>query len=308
MAKVEGAREWTALGTDDSAPYRVFADLATLPGAALARRSSCGSWPRTRPDGWAPTARRSPWPPRRPWRSPGGPRSTDWLVVHYNRPAGDYDGWGLHVWGDVVDAPTWDAPLPFAGETGYGRFAWVKLKPGARSVGFIAHRGDEKDTDGDRFVDPGVTPQVWLGQGGRPCSAPRSRRPVRPSCTTRATRPGSRPGSAVSTRRSRWCRGSPPPRRSSSPWCAAGRPRSPAAQRRIVWVNGGKVFTSLAASENRAVIHYHRPDGDYTDWTLYHWTGSLEPSLRAGTSRGCRTVPTGSACTGRSRSHPVRPD
>lgn len=29
---------------------------------------------------------------------PGAVRR-DWLVVHYQRE--DYDGWGLHVWGDV---------------------------------------------------------------------------------------------------------------------------------------------------------------------------------------------------------------
>ena len=34
-----------------------------------------------------------------------GARRRGYAVVHYQRPAGDYDGWGLHVWGDV-DRPT----------------------------------------------------------------------------------------------------------------------------------------------------------------------------------------------------------
>ncbi|MBB5957729.1 hypothetical protein FHS29_004324 [Saccharothrix tamanrassetensis] len=58
--------------------------------------------------------------------------------------------------------------MPFVGETQYGRFAWVRLQPGAKQVGIIAHRGDEKDTDIDRFVGPSVTPQVWLKQGEAP--------------------------------------------------------------------------------------------------------------------------------------------
>ena len=34
-------------------------------------------------------------------------------VIHYFRPAGDYDGWGLHLWGDAIDpseGTSWDKP------------------------------------------------------------------------------------------------------------------------------------------------------------------------------------------------------
>ncbi|WP_433269693.1 alpha-amylase family glycosyl hydrolase [Actinosynnema sp. CS-041913] len=37
-AKVAGSADWTVLGTDDTAPYRVFADLARLPGAAVGKK------------------------------------------------------------------------------------------------------------------------------------------------------------------------------------------------------------------------------------------------------------------------------
>ena len=37
-AGVEGTPGWTVLGTDDTAPYRVYADLARLPGAAVGKR------------------------------------------------------------------------------------------------------------------------------------------------------------------------------------------------------------------------------------------------------------------------------
>ncbi|MBB5957728.1 glycosidase [Saccharothrix tamanrassetensis] len=100
--KVEGSADWTVLGTDDTAPYRVFADLARLPGAAVGKKvevrvvakDSAGS---LGADG-AVLALAA---------APPGTETPDWLVVHYNRPAGDYEGWGLHVWGDVVGAPTW---------------------------------------------------------------------------------------------------------------------------------------------------------------------------------------------------------
>jgi pullulanase-type alpha-1,6-glucosidase len=56
-----------------------------------------------------------------------------------------------------------------------------------------------------------------------------------------------------------------------------------------VWVKSGdaKTYTSRAAAENKAVIHYHRPAGDYGDysstnyqnfWGLHVWTGSQNPT------------------------------
>jgi pullulanase-type alpha-1,6-glucosidase len=279
VAKIEGAREWTALGTDDAAPYRVFADLSKLPGAAVGKKVEVrvvakDAKGRLGADGSVLTLVAAP-----PVGEPGGAQSPDWLVVHYNRPAGDYDGWGLHVWGDVVDAPTWEQPLRFAGTTPHGRFAWVKLKPGARQVGFIAHRGNEKDTDGDRFVDPSVTPQIWLGQG---------RTAVFPSEAAAtgqalvhyvgdATGVVARAG-GVDVPFTNGVARIPATAPVDFSVVRGGVVEASGKNSGSVWVKQGKVFPSLAAAESRAVIHYHRPDGVYTDWTLYHWTGSLEPS------------------------------
>jgi pullulanase-type alpha-1,6-glucosidase len=279
-AKVAGTPDWTVLGTDDAAPYRVFADLAALPGAAVGKKVELRVVAKDAGGGLGADGANVTLAAAPPTGGPGA-QSPDWLVVHYNRPAGDYDGWGLHVWGDVVDAPTWQQPLPFAGETPYGRFAWVKLKPGARQVGIIAHKGDEKDTDGDRFVDPSVTPQVWLRQGQAPVFgsevAATGQAVVNytgditglvlrvggqdvPFSGGVARVPATAPvdfslvrGTVVE---------------------AAGRSSG------TVWVKQGdpKVYASKAALENRAVIHYHRPDGVYADWTLYNWAGSAEPS------------------------------
>ena len=100
-----------------------------------------------------------------------------YAIIHYYRADGDYgdhttgdfnDFWGLHLWGDGIDASEvteWTQPKPFLGETDYGRFAWVKLAPGGGTVNFIVHRGDTKDgTNADRSFDTNLTPEIWLKQ------------------------------------------------------------------------------------------------------------------------------------------------
>ncbi|WP_424187506.1 pullulanase-associated domain-containing protein [Actinokineospora sp. G85] len=279
-ARVVGDRDWTVLGTDDAAPYRVFADIAALPGAAVGEEVELRVVAKDAAGGLGADGARlvlGAAPPA----GPGVGQSPEWLVVHYARPAGDYDGWGLHVWGDVESPTDWAAPLPFAGETAFGRFAWVRLKPGARQVGLITHRGEEKD-GGDRLVDPSATPQVWLEQG----AAGQFGSEVAATGQAFVHVARGAPGTAVRAN------GQDYPLSGSDDFGSfavvpttvvpldftvvggvSGRLTSGSA-----WVTGGGVFASRAAAENRAVIHYHRPGGDYADWTLYHWTGSLEPS------------------------------
>ncbi|MCY1142400.1 pullulanase-type alpha-1,6-glucosidase [Actinoplanes sp. Pm04-4] len=94
--------------------------------------------------------------------------SPDYAVVHYQRPAGGYDDYGLYVFGDVDPSmtTTWPAGQPFAGEDAYGRFAYVKLKPGAKNVGFIVVSKDGvKDVEADRAFDPSQNGEIWLKQG-----------------------------------------------------------------------------------------------------------------------------------------------
>lgn len=94
--------------------------------------------------------------------------SPDYAVVHYQRPAGGYDDYGLYVFGDVDPSmtTTWPAGQPFVGEDAYGRFAYVKLAPNAKNVGFIVVGKDGvKDVDADRFFNPSVNGEIWLRQG-----------------------------------------------------------------------------------------------------------------------------------------------
>ncbi|MBP8124879.1 MAG: hypothetical protein KBG20_20035, partial [Caldilineaceae bacterium] len=66
-------------------------------------------------------------------------------VIHYHRADGKYDGFGLHVWEDTVEAVTWGEPLAPAGEDDYGLFWVVRLADNPAQIGFIVHAGDLKD-------------------------------------------------------------------------------------------------------------------------------------------------------------------
>ena len=158
--KVGDATDWSVIGTDDNAPYRVFFDTTGLAeGTALAFkavvRDASGNFDSD--SGTAVVGAVEP--------PPGGGGTPDYAVVHYQRPAGDYDGWGFHFWGDIDQTVEWTSPVPLAGEDAYGPFAWVKLLPNAAEVGFIPHKGDEKDPGPDRFFNPSQNPEIWLKQG-----------------------------------------------------------------------------------------------------------------------------------------------
>ncbi len=156
-ARTDGG-DWTVVGTDDNKPYSMQYDLSEVAkGAAVDLRAIV----KTRSgelnaDMIAVTVGEVVEPP------PATSSGADHLIVHYNRPDGDYDGWGLHAWGDIEGTVDWADPIPFTGEDAFGRFAWVPLTPGGSDVGFIIHNGDVKDTDGDRFANPQLTPEIWI--------------------------------------------------------------------------------------------------------------------------------------------------
>ncbi len=168
-----GEVDYTVIGVDDNAPYRVFFSLADVPGGfnegdlldfvAVAADNN-GNLSYAEVTGVMPVEVLPP--------EPGGAGA--YAIIHYFRDDGDYgdhttgdyhDYWGLHLWGDIDETIEWTAPKPFLGEDEYGRFAWVKLAEEASNVGFIVHRGDTKDgTDADRSFNPGATPEIWLRQ------------------------------------------------------------------------------------------------------------------------------------------------
>ena len=99
--------------------------------------------------------------------------------IHYRRPAGDYgdptsadyaDFWGLHTWEGAAD-PGWTTPRRPVGQDPFGLVYEVPLVPDAEWMGYILHRGDEKDPGPDLILDfeeDGY--EVWQLQGADPAS------------------------------------------------------------------------------------------------------------------------------------------
>jgi len=86
------------------------------------------------------------------------------VAIHYWRPDGSYDGWGVHVWesyekvkeGKVVgpkdksDLPlsgvSWGTPMMPTGKDGFGVYWFVKASEFRNGkVNYIIHKGDSKE-------------------------------------------------------------------------------------------------------------------------------------------------------------------
>lgn len=90
------------------------------------------------------------------------------LTVHYRRPDGGYDGWGLHVWGTGLakGVPTvWARPRPPDGRDDFGAYWRLRLADPAAPVWVIVHRGEEKDPYPDLEIDPGRGAHAYLVAG-----------------------------------------------------------------------------------------------------------------------------------------------
>ncbi|MBB5132050.1 pullulanase-type alpha-1,6-glucosidase [Thermocatellispora tengchongensis] len=307
-----GDGEWRVLGTDDAPTrvgddrlFRIFHDLRGVPaGTPIAYKAvvkdSAGRHASARAQ-----AVKAPDPVQ---PAPGAARR-DWLVVHYQRQDGDYDGWGLHVWGDVEQPTDWASPLPLRGEDAFGRFAWIRLKPGAANVGLVVHRGDEKD-GGDRIVNPARNGEVWLVAGHDGVYT--SRAAAQGHATVRYHRPDGAydgwglhlwgdaiaDGAATDWASPRMPDGTDefgaywevPLKNASAPLefivhrgdekdPGPDQAFTPAGQPEAYVVSGqAAVHPTRAAAEGEAVLHYHRPDGDYDGWGLHVWSGAAEPT------------------------------
>jgi hypothetical protein len=109
----------------------------------------------------------------------------DMVSIHYHRPAGDYDGWGVHLWESFEkvennktvsgkqrsDTPlqgiSWMAPMKPTGKDGFGVFWQVKANEFRNTkVNYIIHRGDTKDQCGkDMFWFVPQGRQIFVNQG-----------------------------------------------------------------------------------------------------------------------------------------------
>ncbi|MEV8586422.1 pullulanase-type alpha-1,6-glucosidase [Streptomyces sp. NPDC051180] len=81
------------------------------------------------------------------------PQDTTKAVLHYQRPDGNYDGWGLHTWTGAAQPTDWSKPLMPARFDAYGAVYEVPLTQGATSLSYILHKGDQKDLPTDQSLD-----------------------------------------------------------------------------------------------------------------------------------------------------------
>lgn len=163
FAAQTGTGKWQVLGSADHAPYKVTQKVTAPAGTALRYKAVVVDSAGRTASATAATTSGAP-----AVEQPPTATQRDYAIVHYKRADGDYADWGLYTWGDIADGEgtTWPAGKPFTGRDAYGAFAYVKLKPGASSVGFIAVNKDGvKDTDADRAVDLSKTGEVWIEQG-----------------------------------------------------------------------------------------------------------------------------------------------
>ncbi|GHE78025.1 alpha-1,6-glucosidase domain-containing protein [Thalassotalea profundi] len=100
------------------------------------------------------------------------------LVIFYNRPNNDYDGWILHLWNNAecdaynqfsADGGTdWATGQAQSGiDPNYGAYWLIELKDNnATCANFIVHKGDEKDIGGlDHKADLTGERMIWTLSG-----------------------------------------------------------------------------------------------------------------------------------------------
>ncbi|WP_030196660.1 pullulanase-type alpha-1,6-glucosidase [Streptomyces sp. NRRL S-87] len=171
-----GTGPWQVLGSADHAPYKVTQYVTAPEGTALRYKAVAVS-----ADGRTASALADSVAGRVPPKDVPTATQRDYAVVHYKRPDGDYTDWRLYAWGDIADGEgtQWPAGHAFTGRDAYGAFAWVRLKPGATSVGYLVIDKDgTKDVGADRTIDVTRTGEIWLEQGK---DAARADRPPYPA-------------------------------------------------------------------------------------------------------------------------------
>ncbi|MFE3555961.1 pullulanase-type alpha-1,6-glucosidase [Streptomyces sp. NPDC059193] len=192
FAAQTGNGPWQVLGSADHAPYKVTQHITAPAGTALRYKAVVVDAAGRTAGALAQSAAGQVPPKETPTAT-----QRDYAVVHYNRPDGDYTDWRLYAWGDIAEgeATPWPEGHAFTGRDAYGAFAYVKLKPGASSVGYLVIDKDgNKDVAADRTIDVTKTGEIWLEQGKEPARTERPAHP--PQDTTKAVLHYQRPDGA----------------------------------------------------------------------------------------------------------------
>ncbi|KAG2423818.1 hypothetical protein HXX76_014978 [Chlamydomonas incerta] len=74
------------------------------------------------------------------------------LIIHYVRKDHNYKGWGLHVWGDSTRCTQWQQPLKPTRVTDRELVWELPLRAGARRVGALVHKGEQKAASGEVVI------------------------------------------------------------------------------------------------------------------------------------------------------------
>ena len=86
-------------------------------------------------------------------------------ILHYHRPNADYEGWGLHVWTGYNGVVDWENPLSPTASDEFGIIFEVPLAEGTPGLGYILHKGDEKDLQDDQYLNFAENGrEVWITQ------------------------------------------------------------------------------------------------------------------------------------------------
>jgi pullulanase-type alpha-1,6-glucosidase len=324
--RAAGTEEFTVIGVDDNAPYRVFYDASGWPqGTKLEFLAVVndlnGHYSGAFVSGIVANYTEEP-----------VLADYNYAVIHYLRSDGDYgdhttgnynDFWGLHLWGDAIDpseVTEWTKPKPFLGEDAFGRFAWIKLQDATKDVNFIVHRGDVKDgTDQDRKFNPASDgPEIWLKQGDPNFYT--SQAAAQGYVTIHYSRPdgvytgwglhlwGDGLADGVGTE---WATPRPfdgiddfgaywnvPIKDATLPVnfiIHKGDEKDPGPDQSLlpettpaVWIKSANetIFPQRCAADDTVILHYHRPAGDYGDftspnyqdfWGLHTWGAAADP-------------------------------
>lgn len=106
------------------------------------------------------------------------------VAIHYHRPDGSYDGWGVHLWesfekvenGKIVapkdksDMPiagiSWSSPMMPTGKDGFGVYWQVKANEFRNGkYNYIIHKGDAKDCTRDSVWFNTQGNRIFINQG-----------------------------------------------------------------------------------------------------------------------------------------------
>ncbi|MCO5576819.1 hypothetical protein L7F22_030639, partial [Adiantum nelumboides] len=84
--------------------------------------------------------------------------------IHYHRENGDYENWGLHVWGAVKAPTSWESPLRHSSVDDFGVFWDVEVYSDA-DLQFLVHQGHLKDCSGSVRSLDAASQHLWLVSG-----------------------------------------------------------------------------------------------------------------------------------------------